>query len=381
MEKNLKPFSLALIIAFLAGGASADNAQVKIANVIELSGPGASTGTNWRDGVELAVGEINAKGGILGRAISLSTYDTQTNPGVSRAQVQKALDAEPYVVVGPIYSGSVKVNMALTQQAEVPQLVGAQAPEITATGNPYIFRTTFNTADVIPLLCNYIETSLKAKSSGIIWANNDFGKGGAVVFREQMAKRGIKLVVDRSTEAAQLDFAPELSKVKETVPDVLFVYLNEEEAARFLIQAKRANLSSQLVGATTLLNDKVLDLAGNASNGVRGLLELSAKAPLPEVQAFVQRFSDRYRRVPDHAAAAGYLAIYTIKVVTEKMGKFDQKGFAATLHGLTVDPKQEPGVLMETTWLANGDISRQAFVAEIVDGQQVIKEVLPKLQK
>src|SRR5215831_20201177 len=94
---------------------------VYIPAIIELSGAGAVSGTNFRDGALLAIEEINAKGGILGRKIDAPQSDTQSNPGVSRAQVQKALDGDPYVLFGPVFSGSVKVNMMLAQQAEVPQ--------------------------------------------------------------------------------------------------------------------------------------------------------------------------------------------------------------------------------------------------------------------
>src|SRR3982075_2919176 len=116
---------------------------VYLPDIVELSGPGAVSGTNWRDGVALAIDEVNKAGGILGRKIETEHLDTQSNPGVSRAQVQKVLDRNPYVVLGPIYSGSVKVNMALTQQAEIPQIVGAEAADITMQGNPWVFRTAF----------------------------------------------------------------------------------------------------------------------------------------------------------------------------------------------------------------------------------------------
>lgn len=128
--------SLALVGALAPALVSAQT-TVQIPNIVELSGPGAVSGTNWRDGIILAVEEINAKGGILGRKIETTHADTQSNPGVSRAQVQKALDANPYVVLGPVFSGSVKVNMLLTQAAEVPQIVGAEAADITQMGNPY----------------------------------------------------------------------------------------------------------------------------------------------------------------------------------------------------------------------------------------------------
>jgi branched-chain amino acid transport system substrate-binding protein len=122
--------------------------MVYIPDVVELSGPGAVSGTNWRDGAAMAIDEINKSGGILGRKIETEHLDTQSNPGVSRAQIQKVLDRDPYVVLGPIYSGSVKVNMALTQQAEVPQIVGAEAADITQQGSlPHRFRTAIQHAE------------------------------------------------------------------------------------------------------------------------------------------------------------------------------------------------------------------------------------------
>jgi branched-chain amino acid transport system substrate-binding protein len=83
--------------------------------------------------------------------------------------------------------------------------------------------------------------------------------------------------------------------------------------------------------------------------------------------------------VPDHNGLKGYLAIYMIKATTEKMGKVDSKAFADNLHGLTIKAASEPGILMDVTFDANGDIDRQGFLVEIVDGKQVIKKVLPKL--
>ena len=92
-------FASLVAALMMAGSASAD---IKFANIAELSGAGAVSGNNWRDGVILAIEEINAKGGILGQKIELTNYDTQSNPGVARSQMQRALDGNPYVVLGPI---------------------------------------------------------------------------------------------------------------------------------------------------------------------------------------------------------------------------------------------------------------------------------------
>ena len=102
-----------LVSASLALAAAALAADVvKMPNVIELSGPGAVSGGNWRDGLTLAIDEINAKGGILGRQIVTENMDTQSNAGVSRAQVRKALDGAPCVLTGPVFARSVKADKA-----------------------------------------------------------------------------------------------------------------------------------------------------------------------------------------------------------------------------------------------------------------------------
>src|SRR5215470_18656495 len=180
---------VAALAAALCLGAVAAQAQqkVKMPIVIGLSGAGAVSGTNFRDGALLAIEEINAKGGILGRKIDAPQADTQSNPGVSRAQVQKALDGDPYVLLGPVFSGSVKVNMILAQQAEVPQITGAEGAEITQAGNRYIFRTSFGQQMSMPKIANYIRDGLKAKTVALLWVNNDFGKGGRDTFMKEMA--------------------------------------------------------------------------------------------------------------------------------------------------------------------------------------------------
>ena len=161
----------ALLLGLSAPASAAET--VLIVDAIELSGAGATVGTNWRNAVDLAVKEINAKGGILGRTIDVRHYDTQTNPGVSKAVITKALDDNPYVVLGPIFSGSTKVNMVVTQRAEVPQITGSEAADITQQGNSYIFRTSFGQQASMPKLANYLKDEIKASSVALVWVNND----------------------------------------------------------------------------------------------------------------------------------------------------------------------------------------------------------------
>jgi branched-chain amino acid transport system substrate-binding protein len=369
-----------VLAAGLTGVAFAQSGTpIKLADVAELSGGGATVGTNWKNGIDLAIEEINAKGGILGRKLEVTHADSQSNPGVARAQVQKALDGEPYVLLGPGYSGSVKVVAPLAAEAGITEIMGGEAAELTQAGNKFLFRTSFGQQSTMPKVAKYIADDLKAKTVAIVWVNNDFGKGGRDVITQEFGKLGIKVVADLSTEAGQADFAADVAKLKAAAPDAVFVYLNEEESARILKELKRQGVTAPLIGETTLIGQKVIELAGDAANGARGHVGLTTDAPVESVKAFRERFAKKYNYVPDHNGLKGYLAIYMIKAVTEKMGKVDAKAFADTLHGMTIKASEQPGILMDVTFDKNGDIDRQGFLVEVVNGKQVVKQVLPKL--
>jgi branched-chain amino acid transport system substrate-binding protein len=372
--------AVAAAVAMAVGQAAAQD--VKFANIGELSGAGAVSSTNWRDGATLAIEEINAKGGILGRRIALTNYDDQTNPGLARAQMQKAIDEDPYVILGPIFSGMVKVSMMLAEQAQIPQFIGGEAADLTQLGNAYLFRTSYGQQASMPKIANYIRDVVKAKSVVLVWVNNDFGKGGRDNFTREMAARHIKIAADISTESGQTDFAADVVKAKGAKADAIFVYTNEEESARFLREVRKQGVALPLIGETTLVSQKVIELAGDAANGIRGHVGLSADIPVPAVQEFKTKFQKRFGYLPDHNGIKGYTAVYAIRFVTEKkLGKLDRKGLAAAMHGLTISPEEEPGILIETTWDDKGDIDRVSFLAEVVDGKQRITETLPKLGK
>jgi branched-chain amino acid transport system substrate-binding protein len=373
----------ALIGAFAASIAFCAQAQqtVFMPIVIEVSGNGAVSGTNFRDGALMAIDEINAKGGILKRKINAPVSDTQSNAATSRAQVQKAIDGNPYVILGPVFSGSVKVNMQLAQQAEIPQIVGAEAAEITQMGNPYVFRTSFGQQMSMPKMAAFVANGMKAKTVAFLWVNNDYGKGGRDVFFKEMKERGIKIVADVSTESGQVDFAADIVKMKASNADVMFIYTNEEECARVLREARKQGVKQPIIGETNVISQKVIDLAGETAEGAKGHVGLTADAPIPAVQAFTQKFQKRYKYVPDHNGLKGYMGVYAVKYATEKLGKFDSKALAKSLHGMTITPAQEPGILIETTWDANGDVDRISFLVEVVKGRQKVVEILPKLGK
>ena len=365
----------------LAGPSLAQAQAIKIAGLYELSGAGATAGTNFKNGVEMAVKEINAAGGILGKKIEHSIADTQTNPGVAKGLATKAIDDNAFAVFGPVFSGSIMVSMAETRKAEVPNFTGGEAAAITKQGNPYIFRTSFTQDTAMPKVARYIANGLKAKNVAVMYVNNDFGKGGRDAITKALADAGVKVVADISTDSGQVDFSAPVLKAKAANADALFVYTNEEESARALRELRKQGYNKPIVGETTLTGQKVIELAGDAANGAVAHVGLTVDAPNPLMLKFKAKFYQDYKYFSDHNGIKGYTGVYVLKAAIEKAGKLDRKAVAAALHGLQISAAKQPGVIMDVNFDANGDLDRESFIVEVKGGKQEVKEILPPLSK
>jgi branched-chain amino acid transport system substrate-binding protein len=374
-RSTLKAVAAAAIFA-LAGMAHAQQA-VKIANIVELSGPGTTAGTVFKNGVELAVKEINDNGGILGKKIESYTVDTQTNPGVAKGLTQKAVDDGVFAIFGPVYSGSIMVSMAESKRGEVPNFTGGEAASITAQGNPYVFRTAFGQSTSFPKLAKFINT--KAKTLAVIYVNNDFGKGGRDTLSKLLADGPTKIVADISTDAGQVDFSAAVLKAKQTNADAIFAYTNEEESARLLRELKKQGWTKPVIGETTLTGQKVIELAGDAANGAMAHVGLTVDAPNPEMLKFKAKYYQAYGSISDHNGIKGYTSVYVLKAAIEKVGKLDRKAVAQALHGINISAKKHPGVIMDVSFDDKGDLDRESFLIEVKNGRQVVTAVLPAL--
>ena len=362
----------------LAGMAHADQ-TIKIANIVELSGPGTTAGTLFKNGVELAVKEINENGGILGKKLESYTVDTQTNPGIAKGLTQKAVDDGVSAIFGPVYSGSIMVSMAESKRGEIANFTGGEAAAITEQGNPYVFRTAFGQATSFPKLAKYINT--KAKTLAVIYVNNDFGKGGRDTLAKLLDNGPTKIVADISTDAGQVDFSAAALKAKQSNAEAIFAYTNEEESARLLRELKKQGWTKPVIGETTLTGQKVIELAGDAANGAVAHVGLTVDAPIPEMLKFKAKYYQAYGSISDHNGIKGYTSVYALKAAIEKAGKTDGKSIAKALHGLTISAKKYPGIILDVTFDDKGDIDRDSFLVEVKNGRQVVVATLPPLGK
>ncbi len=269
--------------------------------------------------------------------------------------------------------------MAETRNAEVPNFTGGEAAAITKQGNPYIFRTSFTQDTAMPKVARYMANNLKAKTVALIYVNNDYGKGGRDSLMKALSPLGIQVTADISTEQNQLDFSAPVLKAKQANADVIFVYTNEEESARALRELRKQGVSQPIVGETTLVGQKVIELAGEAANGAIAHVGLTVDAPVPAMRVFRLKFEREYKYIPDHNGIKGYTGVYLMKAAIEQVGATDRKAVAKALHGLRISAANNPGVILDVSIDDNGDLDRESFIVEARNGKQEVKEIVPAL--
>ena len=166
---------LAVLLVLAAVSPASPQGVIKLPIVAEITGGGASVGAMWRDAVNLAVDDINKKGGVLGMKLETSVQDTQTDPPTSVAVMRRVLNDKPFAVFGTVYSSSTVANMDIAKQAGVPQFTGSESIIITQKGNDNIFLTSVTQDTGLDKMVRWLLDDLKAEKIALVWVNNAFG--------------------------------------------------------------------------------------------------------------------------------------------------------------------------------------------------------------
>jgi branched-chain amino acid transport system substrate-binding protein len=182
---------------------------------------------------------------------------------------------------------------------------------------------------------------------------------------------------DISTDAGAVDFSAAVLKAKQSDADAIFIVTNEEESARMLREFRKQGVKKPLIGETTLIGQKVIELAGDAANGALGHVGLTIEAP--PLKAMGAKYKAEFKAETDHNGIKGYTSVYVLKAAIEKVGKLDRKAVAAAIRGGCFSAKQNPGVLMDVCFDDKGDLDRESFMVEVKGGQQVVTATLPPL--
>jgi branched-chain amino acid transport system substrate-binding protein len=277
-----------------------------------------------------------------------------------------------------VYSSSTVANMEIAREAGIPQISGSESVLVVQKGNPNIFLTSFSQQVGFAKLVRWLVEDLKANKIALIYVNNAFGRGGREMFLKFLKDRGKSVVADISTEPQQADFTAELTQVRASGATHLMIYSHEEENARIMIQMRKLGLNVEPVG-DNLCAQTTIDAGGDAMNGARCHVPMTALSPVPSMLEMGKRFQERFGRVPDHNGFKGYIGVHLLKAAVDRVGAFDQAKVRDCLHNNFFTMADEPGLLMDTYVDEKGDADRGSFIVEVKNKKSEVAKVLPLL--
>jgi branched-chain amino acid transport system substrate-binding protein len=288
---------------------------------LPLTGTNAKFGEIEKKSYEIALEEINAKGGIKGKKVVLEFEDSQGKPEVSRSIVERLIDVKKQpVIFGEYSSSSSKAVAAVAEERKVPYMVVTGATDdITQQNYKYVFRMNPTNAYYATGLLSFFKEVVKPQSIAILYESSDFGTSGAEDMVKQAQKAGIKVLVKEQYEKGAVDFKPILSKVKAAKPDVIYMVSYVMDAALLMRQIKELRIDANLYagGAAGFAIPEFIQNAKEASELVLTATLWSPQAAYPGAKEY-EKYKKLYKDYPSYHGAEAYAALYIIKDVLER---------------------------------------------------------------
>lgn len=356
-----------LIVAACA--ATMVRAEVIIAGITEVRGGGAAAGTHFRNGYQLAIDEINAAGGLLGQPLRLRQFDVDTRDEEAQAAAKQALQARPFAILGPVFSGMTVSAMQHTVASGIPHFTGGEAVSLARKFHPTLLRTSLTQQGAVPRLTALATYGLGARRLAILWIDNEYGRSGRQVLVESAARRGAAIVFDEGIKPGQKDFGEVVQRLKARAADAAVLYLNEGETIDALLALKAAAYDRPVLGEGPMLTAKVIEQAGDAAEGVIGHTGITVESTQPHMAQFVSRYLARYGSRPDHNAVKGYFAVQVLRVGVEAVGRVDPQAFLEFVKNTRLDGRRHPRLMTTATYDLFGDLNRESYIVQVRGGR------------
>lgn len=326
MKRFLFVFSLIFVLGmFIAGNCLAETIDLGIS--LPLTGSQAKFGEIQKNSYQIAVEEINAKGGVKGNSIALRFEDSQAKPEVARAIVEKLIDVSKQpVIIGEYTSSCAKAVAAVAEERKTPYIVVASAADdITQQNYKYVFRVNPSSAYYASGLMGYLAQVVKPQTMAILYESSDFGTSGADEMEKAAAAAGYKVLIKEKYEKGAVDFKPILTQVKAARPDVIYMVSYVMDASLLMKQIKELRIDAKLFagGAAGFAIPEFITNAKDAAEYVVTATLWSPQAKYPGAKEFADKYKAKFGDYPSYHGALAYSATY---VLADAMGRAKSMG-------------------------------------------------------
>lgn len=364
--KKIIAFAVVALLAMsmcFAGGdkeSSADGAVVKIGFIGPLTGDYANYGTLCRQAVEMAIDEINAKGGVNGASIKLFAEDSEGDSQKALAAMEKLSSSDKVcAIIGPVLTGE---TFSIAERAQAEGIViitpSASHKDITNVGD-YIFRTTPSDGLQGEVAGKYWSQVLGYTKLAVLYAKNDYSQGLYESMSEAFTQDGGQIVAAETFMVGDKDFKTQLTKLKNTDAQAIYLPDYTAEMAQILEQAAQLGIDKPFLSGDGFLSEEIYSLAGQYTDGV----VYTASARVEESnknKEFKDAYTARWGIGPDSFATNAYDATYILVSVIEKVGT-DRKAIKTGMEQV----KDFEGVNGIINFAPNGDLVAYQGIYEV----------------
>ena len=358
-----------------AGGGGSTEGEIVVGEFGSLTGSEATFGQSTHEAIMLAVDEINAAGGVNGRKIRVLTEDDQSKAEEAANAVTKLISQNNVIaVLGEVASSNSLAAAPICQSNKVPMISHSSTnPRVTEVGD-YIFRMCFIDPYQGEAMANYLSKDLGMKRAAVlIDVKSDYSTGLASFFERTFVANGGQIVGRQSYAKGDSDFRSQLTTLKSTNPEVIFVPGYYNDIGQIAIQARDLGMKQPLAGGDGWESPKLIEIGGKALEGCFYSNHYHVDDPAPAVRDFVTKYQERYNVKPDSLAALAYDTARVLADAIKRAGTTDgpklrdaiaaTKGFSGVTGNITLGPDRNP-------------IGKKLVVLEVKNGQTVLKAVV-----
>jgi len=361
-----------LLLAIIAGGCRQnENAanEILIGHFGSMTGSEATFGQSTDNGIKLAVDEINEAGGIKGKKIRLITYDDKSDAReVGTAVTRLTTNDGVVAVLGEVASKLSLAGAPVCQDAGIPMISPSSTnPQVTEIGD-MIFRVCFIDPFQGGVCAKFAREheGLKAAKAAILTDQaSPYSVGLQEEFEKAFEKLGGKIVSKQSYQAGDQDFSAQLTSIRSSEPDVIFLPGYYTDVGNVVLQARKLGLTIPMLGADGWDSVKLGEIAGSAIDGCYYSNHYSHEDQNPRVQDFIKKYDGRHQQIPDGLAALGYDAARILFEAMERAESLDGKTLAAEL----AKTKDFDGVTGSISIDADRNAVKPAVILEMKDGK------------
>ncbi len=332
MKTKFFTLSAAALLAALTINVQAAD-PIKFGMMAESSGPNAEAGVYQINGAKMAVEEINAAGGVLGRPLELRAEDNQsTNPGSVLAISKLTSGGDMTALIGSVRSTQIQAVAPTVAKAGLPMVVGGTDYSLTHVNNPWIFRARPNDGYSAKVIADYGVNTLKLKKWAIVHSTDAFGNGGKNNLVEALKALGVTPVSVQGFTSNSQDFTPIVLAIKQSGADIVSTYIaNSPDVGIFAKQLRQLGVTTTWVGSPSLSTDTAMKLAGDALFGTYSIADYAIDSS-PETKTYSEKYKAKYKLEADLYSAWAYDAVKLLALAITNSKSTKPEDIKKALH-------------------------------------------------